>query len=264
METVVPLGGTAVDDIRQVCSDSEMSDDGSSSGGGGGLRPLRSSPLCVVHGWMTLIVLYLVVFRTSWRRGEKYLSGLRHVDEVLPDVSPVVFARAAAVPLSLPTVAEVVSSAVFAEEVAPAAAPLAEVETVIVGMISLMEAGSELPVELLNSEHVTQDCLSVDVRVVVPELSPVVSARAVAVPMSLPAIAEVVSSAVFAGGGGGGVVADAAPMADVGTVTVGVSVLTDAGSELPADFAGVAAVQVAPLVEAGEVTLDVVGLDVGE
>ena len=49
--------------------------------------------------------------------------------------------------MSLPTVAEVVSSAAFAEEVAPVAAPLAEVETVIAGMISLMEAGSELPFE---------------------------------------------------------------------------------------------------------------------
>ena len=59
-----------------------------------------------------------------------------------------------------------------------------------------------------------------------------------------------------------GVVADAAPLADVGTVTV--SVLADAGSELPADFAGAATVRVAPLAEAGEVTLDVVGLVVVE
>ena len=50
-----------MDDIRQVCSDSGVSDDGSSSGGGGGrggrgggLRPLRSRPLYVVRGWMTL------------------------------------------------------------------------------------------------------------------------------------------------------------------------------------------------------------------
>ena len=49
-----------------------------------------------------------------------------------------------------------------------------------------------------------------------------------------------------------------------GTVTVGVSVLTDAGSELPADFAGATTVRVAPLAEAGEVTLDAVGLDVPE
>ena len=42
------------------------------------------------------------------------------------------------------------------------------------------------------------------------------------------------------------------------------SVLTDAGSKLPADFAGAAAVRVTPLAEAGEVTLDVVGLYVAE
>ena len=61
-----------------------------------------------------------------------------------------------------------------------------------------------------------------------------------------------------------GVVADAAPLADVGTVMVGVSVLMDDGSELPADFAGAAVVRVAPLAGAGEANLDVVGLDVGE
>ena len=69
-------------------------------------------------------------------------------------------------------------------------------------MIGLFEAGSELPVESLNSERVSHDCCFVDVGVVVPELSPVVSARSAAVPISLPAIAGVVSSAVFAGGGG--------------------------------------------------------------
>ena len=165
--------------------------------------------------------------------------------------------------LSLPTVAEVLSSAVVVQEAVPIVAPLTEVETVIVGMVGLIETGSELPVDSLISESVAQYCSFVDVGVVVPELSPVVSARAAAVLMSLPAIAEVVSSAVFVGGGGG-VVADAAPLTDVGTVTAGVSVLTDAGSELPADFAGVAAVRAAPLAEAREVTLDVVGLDVGE
>ena len=118
------------------------------------------------------------------------------------DVSPVVSARAAAVPMFLSTVDEMMSSAVLVggDGGAPDAAPLAEVEAVIVWMICLMEAGSELPVESLESVRVTQDCLSVDVGVVLPELSPVVSARAAAVSMSLPAIAEVVSSAVFAGG----------------------------------------------------------------
>ena len=54
------------------------------------------------------------------------------------------------------------------------------------------------------------------------------------------------------------------PLADVGAVTVGVSVLIDARSELPADFDGAAAVRVAPLDQAGEDTLEVVGLDVGK
>ena len=103
----------------------------------------------------------------------------------------------------------------------------------------------------------------VDVGMVVLEQSPVMSVRVAAVPISFPAFDEVFSPAVFAGGGGG-VVADAAPLAVVGTVTIGVSVLVDAGSELPAGSAGAAAVRAAPLAEAGEDTLDVVGLDVGE
>ena len=43
-------------------------------------------------------------------------------------------------------------------------------------------------------------CLSVDVDVVLPEVSPAVFARAAAVPVSSPAMIEVVSSAVFARG----------------------------------------------------------------
>ena len=35
-ETIVPLGGAAMNDIRQLRSDSEVSDDELSSGGGGG------------------------------------------------------------------------------------------------------------------------------------------------------------------------------------------------------------------------------------
>ena len=45
---------------------------------------------------------------------EKCLPVLGHVDEVLLDVSPVVSARAAAVPMSLPTVTDVVSSVILA------------------------------------------------------------------------------------------------------------------------------------------------------
>ena len=89
---------------------------------------------------------------------------------------------------------------------------------------------------------------------------PVVSARGATVPMSLPTITEVFSSAVFAGG----VVADAAPLAVVGTVTARVSLLPDAGSELPADSDRAAAVRAVPLDEAAENALDVVGVNVGQ
>ena len=61
-----------------------------------------------------------------------------------------------------------------------------------------------------------------------------------AVPVSLTAITGMVSSAVFTGGGG--VVVDATPLVDVGMVIDRVTVLPDAGSELPAIFAEVAAV----------------------
>ena len=121
---------------------------------------------------------------------------------VLPEVAPVVVAEAAAVPMSLPAVAGVVSSAAFAGGggVAPDMAPLTGDETVTVGVIFLTDTGSELPVESLEYVRINGDCLSVGVDEVFPAVSPVVSARAAAVPMSLPAIAEVVSSAVFAGG----------------------------------------------------------------
>ena len=70
------------------------------------------------------------------------------------------------------------------------------------GMVGLVEAGSDFPVELLHSERVLPDCGFGDVGVLVPEMFPVVSARGAAVPMSLPAVTEVFSSAIFAGGGG--------------------------------------------------------------
>ena len=54
---------------------------------------------------------------------------------VLPEVAPVVVAEAAAVPMSLPAVAGVVSSTVLAGGIAPGAAPLAGEETVTVGVI---------------------------------------------------------------------------------------------------------------------------------
>ena len=87
----------------------------------------------------------------SGRVTEEYLSDLTRVEEVFPHVSPVMPARAGSVPVSSPTVAEIVSAAVFVEEAAPVVAPLTEEETFIVGMVSLIEAGSDLPVESILS-----------------------------------------------------------------------------------------------------------------
>ena len=97
--------------------------------------------------------------------------------------------------------------------------------TLRVAMVDLSEDESDCPAELLDFEP---DCCFMDVGVLVAERYPVVSARGAAVPTSLPTITEVFSSAVLAGGGG--VVAEAAPLAEVGTVTARVSVLPDAGS----------------------------------
>ena len=63
--------------------------------------------------------------------------------------------------------------------------------------VDLSNDGSDRPVELLKSE--SNGCV-VKESVLVPEMSPVVSARGTAVPMSLPTISEVFSSAVLAGG----------------------------------------------------------------
>ena len=85
--------------------------------------------------------------------------------------------------------------------VAADAAPLADEGTVTVGVTVLTDTLSKLPAELLECVfRVTEDCLSVDVDVALPEVSPAVFAGAAAVPVSLPAITGVVSSAVFAGG----------------------------------------------------------------
>ena len=148
----------------------------------------------------------------------------------------------------------------FCWGVAADAAPLADRGTVTVGVTVLTATGSELPAELLESVCVTKDCLLVDVVVGLPEVSPALFAGAAAVPVSLPAITGVVSSAVFAGGS----LLMRLLRFDVGMVTVGVTVLMDAGSELPADFAEVAAVRVASLAEAGEVTLGVAGVGAAE
>ena len=70
------------------------------------------------------------------------------------------------------------------------------------GVVGLIEAGSELPVELLDFERVSQDYCVVDDGVVVLDKSPIVSVGAAAVPMPFPAFEEVFPPADFAGGGG--------------------------------------------------------------
>ena len=87
-------------------------------------------------------------------------------------------------------------------------------------------------------------------------MSSVIFAGDAAVAVTLPTVAGVLSSPVHAGGGGG-VAADAAPVADAGMVTAGVTVLPDAGNELPADLAGVATMWMASLADVGEVALGV-------
>ena len=109
------------------------------------------------------------------------------------------------------------------------------------------------------SSCVLSDCYIVDVSVLVPERYPVVSARGAAVPASLWASSEVISSAILAG-----VVAEAASLTEVGTVTARVSVLPEPGSELPADSDEAATVYTAPVDEAVDDALDVVCLCVGQ
>ena len=91
------------------------------------------------------------------------------LNKILPDVLPGISTGATAVPVSLPIVDEMVSSAVLVEGVAPVVVSLADEEIISVGMVGLIEAGSELPANLLDSERVSQDCRVVDVGVVVPE-----------------------------------------------------------------------------------------------
>ena len=77
---------------------------------------------------------------------------------------------------------------------------LADEEIFSVGMVALIEAGSELPADLLVSEYALQDCPVIDVGMVIPEQSPVMYVREAAVPMPFSAVDEVFSPAVFAGG----------------------------------------------------------------
>ena len=102
--------------------------------------------------------------------------------------------------------------------------------------------------------------MCIDVSVLVPEMFPLVYARGAAVPMSLPAVIEVFSFLCHFCWGS----LLMQPPWSIGTGMDGVSVLPDAGSELPADSDKAAAERAAPLDEAVENALEVVGLDVGQ
>ena len=100
------------------------------------------------------------------------------------------------------------------------------------------------------------DCYVVDEIILDPEMSPIVSVRSAAGPTFLPTKSEVFSLAALAGGGM--VVAAAAPLAVVRTVTAQVSVLPDVGSELPTD-SDAAVVCTVRVDEVMDDTLDAVG-----
>ena len=140
-------------------------------------------------GWYLIYVSDILL---SGRDIEVELTDLTQDIHVLQDVFPVVSAGAAAV---------LRPQAIFEREAAPLVVPLIEEMTLRVVMVGLIEDGNDLPVALLDPEPVLSDCCIVDVCVLVPERSPVVSARGAAVPTSLLTISEVFSSAVLTGGG---------------------------------------------------------------
>ena len=120
---------------------------------------------------------------------------------VLQDLFPVMFDQTATVPLSSPVVVETGPYVDVRRETAPAVAPLVDEMTLRVATVGLSNDGSDRPAGLLNLES---DCCFMDESVLVPEMSPVVSARGAAsivlLAMSLPTISDVFSSAVLAGG----------------------------------------------------------------
>ena len=103
-------------------------------------------------------------------------------------------------PWPLPAVDELVPQVVLRKEAAPGVVPLAKEMFLRVAMVGLYEDGSDLPIALLDPEPVLSDCCVADASGLVPESSPVVSARVSAVPTSLPTNSDVFSSAVLVGG----------------------------------------------------------------
>ena len=184
LETVAPLSGAVLSDVRWSCSDSEASDDDVLSVGP--LVPMNWADVCCARlddfNWVVSDCVSDIL--SSGRDIEVGLTNLTHDIKVLPDVFPVMSAGAAAVPMPLPAVAEPVPQVVLRREAIPVVVSLAEEMTLCVAMIGLIEDGSDLPAELLDSEPVLPDCCFIDVGMLVPESSPVVSARGAAVPTS--------------------------------------------------------------------------------
>ena len=200
LETVAPLSGAVLNDARQPCSDSEASDDDVLLVGA--LVPMNRPAVCCARlddfNWV--VPDYVPDTLLSGWDIEVGVTDLTQDIHVLPDVFPVVSAGAATVPMPLQAVAESVPQVVIGREAASPVVTFAEEMTLRVAMVGLIDDGSDRPAELLDSEP---DCCFMDV-VLVPERSPVVSARGAVVPTSLPTslptITEVFSSAVLAGG----------------------------------------------------------------
>ena len=116
--------------------------------------------------------------------------------QVLLDVFTVVCAGAVTVMMLLPVGTEAVPQFKIRRETVPAVSPLADKMSSCVATVGLTNDGNDRP-ELLDSD---QNCCFMNIGVLAPEWSPVVSVRGAAVPTPLPTIAEVFSSAVLAGG----------------------------------------------------------------
>ena len=198
--TVAPLGGAVRNDARQPYSDSEVSDDDILSVGA--RVPMNRTAVCCARlddfDW--LVPDYVPDILLPGRDIEVGVTDLTLDIHVLPDVFPVVSARAAAVLMPLLAGAKAVPQFKIRRETIPAVSPLAEKMSSCVVTVGLTGDGSDHPAELLDSD---QDCC---LNGYWCDCFGVVSGRICggsAVPTSLPTITEVFSSAVLAGGGGG-------------------------------------------------------------
>ena len=152
LETVAPLSGAVLSDVRQPCSDSEASDDDVLSVGA--LVPMNRAAVCCADDFNWVVPDCVPDILSSGRDIEVRLTDLTHDIQVWLDVFPVVSAGASAVSMPLRAVAEPVPQVVIRKEAAPVVVPLAEDMTLRVAMVGLIEDGSDLPAELLDSEPV--------------------------------------------------------------------------------------------------------------